>query len=170
MPKNEEDQEEVPDDHGAVIVAWDIPEFDRHDRSRGWFVTAGIIGVAVLAYALVTRNFLFAIIVLLAAIILYQQSTVAPKDIGFAITEGGLGVGPDFFAFKDVKNFWIHYEPPRGKTIFFTFKSSLRPGLSVPLRDENPVTVRQTLLRYIPEDQVRENEPITHAIGRNLKI
>lgn len=168
MPENNE--EEAPADHGNILAAWDIPEFDHHNRSRGWFIAAAIIGIAVLVYALVTRNFLFAIIVILAAIILYQQSTVAPKDIGFAITEGGLEVGPDFFAFKDIKNFWIHYEPPHGKTIFFTFKSSLRPGLSVPLRDENPVPVRQTLLRYVPEDQERENEPITHAIGRNLKI
>lgn len=159
-----------PVEHGSVLVTWDIPEFDHHDRSRGWLVTAVIVGVALLVYALATRNFLFAIIVLLAAIILYQQSTVAPKNLRFAITEGGLEVGPDYFALKDVKNFWIHYEPPRSKTIFFTFKSSLRPGLSVPLQDQNPVSVRQTLLRFIPEDQVRENEPLTHAIGRNLKI
>ncbi|MBI4414887.1 MAG: hypothetical protein HY566_01455, partial [Candidatus Kerfeldbacteria bacterium] len=75
-----------------------------------------------------------------------------------------------FYSYKDLATFWVVYEPPEVKRLFFTFKSSIRPHLAVPIEDQNPVAIRKTLQRYITEDLEREGEPATDALGRALKL
>lgn len=158
-------------DHGETLVSWSIPEYEQHDRSVGWYFFAVLVGIALLVWALVTASYLFAIIILMTAVILYRQASQKPAMLRFTITEDGLELGDrHFYSYKDLATFWIVYEPPDVKRLFFTFKSSVRPYLAVPIENQNPVAIRQSLKRYLPEDLEREGEPATDALGRALKL
>lgn len=158
-------------DHGATLMAWTIPEYERHARSIGWYILAVLAGIALLVWAFITASYLFAIIILMVAVILYRQASRTPATLHFALTEDGLELGDrHFYSYKDLATFWIVYEPPDVKRLFFTFKSSVRPYLAVPIENQNPVAIRKTLQRYIAEDLEREGEPATDAFGRSLKL
>ncbi len=158
-------------DHGKTLMSWSIPEYEQHERSFGWYALAVLVGIGLLVWALISANYLFAIIILMVAVILYRQATAIPAMLHFAITEDGLELGDrHFYSYKDLATFWVVYEPPEVKRLFFTFKSSIRPHLAVPIEDQNPVAIRKTLQRYITEDLEREGEPATDALGRALKL
>ena len=82
--------------------------------------------------------------------------------------DGG-SVDRDFFPWDELGRFWIVYQPPEVKKLFFRFKSSIRPIISVLLEKENPVSIRKTLLEYLAEDPNGE-EPASDQFSRVFKL
>lgn len=157
-------------DHGALRTAWEFPEYVMYPRSKRWYATVIVIGGLALIYAVATSNPLFALIVIMVGLIMALQRRRQPGRIRFGVTEDGLEVGRDFYAFNDLKQFWIAYKPPEVKKLYIQFKAGLRPMLIISLENENPLRVRKILLEYLAEDTEREDETTTEALARLLKF
>ena len=157
-------------DHGPALGQWIIPEYTQHERGRWWYVTAGVIAAALVVWAIWTVNFLFAVVIVLVAIILLVRHSEMPTQLMVSLYEDGVQIGEEFYSYKDFKSFWIIYEPPEVKTLYFDFKNAWRPRLPVPLEEENPLTVRSLLLKYLEEDLSRESEPTSDALSRVLRL
>ena len=48
-----------------VLVEWSAPEFDYHEKSSDWYWALGIITFGFFVLALLLKNWLFAILVVL---------------------------------------------------------------------------------------------------------
>lgn len=156
--------------HGKTFLSWEVDEYPRYQRTVLWYVIAGLIGTGFLWYALATVNFLFALIVIIFAIVVLLSGTRESHRIRVALTEDGLEIGTRFHAWKDFQNFWLVYEPPAIKVLYLMPRSSFQPAFGVPLEDINPNAVRETLLAYTQEDMEREDEPLADALARMLKL
>ena len=157
-------------DHGTAFFHWVIPEYTQHERGRGWYVVAGLVGIGLVAWAIYTTNFLFAVLIALTAIILLVRHSEMPSQLMVSIFEDGVQIGEQFFPFRDLKSFWIIYEPPEVRMLYFDFKSSWRPRLPVRLEEENPIQIRHFLLKYLEGDLSRESEPTSDALSRLLRL
>ena len=155
---------------GDVLHEWTIQEYDQHERGTWWYILMLSVGLVLVAYGLFTQNFLFSLIIILAAIILFLQSHQSPLQVPFRIAELGLMVGNRFYPYTELERFYIIYNPSEVKTLFIETKSVLRPTLRVPLLDQDPVTVRQTLLEFLEEDMEKEQEPLADRAARMWKI
>ena len=151
-------------------MSWQIYDRPHYERSGLWYVGAVAIGLGLIAYALVTLNFLFAFIILMFGIILLINANREPNRIAVSVTPDGIQVVRRRFAWKELKSFWIVYEPPAVKNLCLDFKSAWRPHLAIPLERQNPVEARKALLAFIEEDATREDESLTDFVGRVLKI
>jgi len=119
-------------------------------------------------YALATDNFLFAIIIILSAIILFLQSAVEPSHVPFAITELGIVLGNKFYAYNEFRAFYMIYNL-NTQTLFFDTKSAIRPDLRIPMVDVDPMDVREALQDMLEEDLEKE-EPLADRAARRWKI
>lgn len=153
-----------------VVHEWTIPEYEQPARGMWWYLIATIVAIALLIWAVVTLNFLFAVILVMSAVILARQTLKPPKRLRVRILETGISIGDTTYEYTELRNFWILYEPPHIKKLTLTFRSAFRPSISIPLEHQNPVPLRKTLKEYLPEDLEREGEPATDALGRILKI
>lgn len=156
-------------EYGAILAGWKIPEYTKHERGRRWYLWAGIVFALFLAYAIYTLDFLFAVILILAAVIIFIRAREEPMEIDFNIFEKGIGIGKKFYTWKDFICFYIIYEPPEVKNLYFNLKG-LRSRLSIPLNNQNPVRVREILLKYLVENLDEEREPLSEEYERFLKI
>ena len=153
------------------IIAWDVQEYEKHDRGRAWYVTAVILALLALVYSFWTSNFLFVVIIVIAAVVIILNDGREPEKVKFAISGEGLIIGKRFIDYDDLKNFSIIYKPRQNvKKLYFEFKNVLRPRLSINLDNMNPLPIREILLNYLPEDLERENEPLSEQLGRLFKI
>ena len=152
------------------LISWDIPEYNDHTRSRRWYITAGIGALLLLLYSVFTANFLFALIIIIAAIILLIQDKRKSPAINFAITPEGIFLGKNFYEYSKFKSFWLYYEPDENKLLFFEFKNNVRPRISIPLLNKNPLHIRKILLKFLEEDLEKENEPLSEQLTRLLKL
>lgn len=156
-------------DYGEVFFNWKFSEFDKHERSKSWYVWGSIVVVLLLLYSFITSNLLFGFITIIAALIIlmFQRSN---KEIDFSITEDGILVDEKFYDYKDIKNFFIIYQPPEVKTLYFELKAFFSPRIPASLVDQDPVKIRETLLQYIEEDLDRDNEPLSDQTSRMFKL
>jgi len=157
-------------ERGTTIHAWTFPSHVRPDRTPGWYLLAGLIVLGLIIYAVLTRNFLFAVIILVTSVIVVFNAYDVPRTVNFAIMSRGVKIDNLFYEWSLFSDFWIVYKPPRVKTLYFRFKSNIRPDIPVPLADENPLPIRQTLTGYLREDTTREDENIAEAVNRAFKL
>ena len=153
---------------GEPLYEWDVTEYERHTRGTLWHVLMISFGIMFVIYALATDNFLFAIIIILAGIILFLQSAVEPAQVQFALTEFGLVLGNRFYRYDEFRAFYMIYNQET-QTIFFDTKAALRPDLRIPLGDQDPMEIRDFLQSMLDEDLEKE-EPLADRAARTWKI
>lgn len=157
------------EDHGKNLIFWEVPEYVKYKRSTGWYIWLGIISLAVLVYSFFTSNFLLGVIVVMIITIIIAHNLGEPGTVNFSIYEDGIMLGSKHKPWSELKNFWIIYQPPEVKTLYFDLKG-LRPSLSVDLMDQNPVKVREILLKFLKEDLTHDKELTGDELSRLLKI
>ncbi|MFH1425815.1 MAG: hypothetical protein ABIG66_00055 [Candidatus Kerfeldbacteria bacterium] len=160
-----------PINKGRILAQWDFPEYEKPERGTIWYICAFGIGGGLLIWAVADGNFLFALMVLLFAFIIFTHHRREAMKLHFTLYERGIQVGDRFYLFREISNFAIIYEPPHIKRLYFEPKSSVvRRTISIPLLDQDPVRIRELLLDYLQEDLKREQESGSDALGRMLKL
>lgn len=151
-------------------INWQAPEFMKYERSLLWYLIFFIVGGLLLAYAIYTSNFLFAIILTLIAIVLIFSSFRQPRNFNVEIGQTGIKIGTRNYPYSQFRNFSIVYQPPEINTLYIEFKAPLRERLSLSMGELNPNQVRSYLLQYIIEDLEREEESLTDILSRILRF
>ena len=157
-------------DRGAVLARWEGKEHDEFSRGTWWYIIAGLVVLAILLFAYFDNNPLLAAIVVLAIFTFAISEYRGADTRAVEITEDGILVGTDFHPYETIRNFFIIYQPPQVKMLYFDPKRIYRPLTGVHLENQNPNDIREILLQYLPEDIEREEEPTSDFWGRLLKF
>jgi len=157
-------------DIGDEIVSWDTWDQPPHERSRTWYLVAGIVGVLLLIYAISSANFLFAIIVLMMGVIMLVNNLKHAEEVRVYVTELGILVGHEFYSFREIKDFSVVYDPPHTKLLYVDFVSVWKPLLTIPLEHADPNEIRDAILPYAFENLEREEETLTDLFRRLYKF
>ncbi|HBU07118.1 MAG TPA: hypothetical protein DEB09_03460 [Candidatus Magasanikbacteria bacterium] len=155
---------------GDILHKWTIQEYEQHDRGMIWYVVMILLGLGLVIYGIISGNFLFSLIIVLVAIILFLQSHQVPPQVLFQITELGIILGNRFYSYSEFSSFYLIYQPPEVKTLFLETKSALRPLISIPLLDMDPMEIKFSLKEFLIEDTEKEDEPISDRMARNWQI
>ena len=167
MPKNREKSKELEPKN----ISWPVPEYDKHEKGRGWYIFYSLIAFLLILYSFLSGNFLFAVIIIIAAIVIVLRDGQEPDFVKISLTEEGIMVGRKFYDYDEFKNFSLVYKPKQEiKNLYFEFNNSLKPRLSIPLKKMNPLLIRKNLLRYLPEDLDRTDRPLSEELGKLLKL
>jgi len=167
MPKNL-NKEDI--NFGEVLFGWEINEYEQHERDKRWYILMGVLSFFLLLYAVLTANYLFALVLVLFGVILFLQDMKEPVRLPFAITETGIILGNRYYSFSELQNFWIIYDPPMVKNLYFSTNNVLKHRLSVPLMDSDPIPIRDYLLEFLEENLEEEEEPLSEKLARNFKL
>jgi len=157
-------------DKGQVILNWHFQEFEKHDRSPLWYFIMFGISIALLVVSVITSNFLFAVIIVMFVVMILIQDKKIPAEIEIKIMDAGIEIGNKFFQYRDLKEFFIVYEPPILSNLFIRPKNKLTPTFNIPLLDQNPLKVRDTLLEFLSEDIDADEEPTSDFLSRLMKL
>ncbi len=121
------------------------------------------------AFGVWTGNYFF-VLLLLLFVLVFHLVWRQPHSVRCEISEDGVSVGATFYPYRELKRFWILYQPPEVKTLYLEFANLFKPRLPLSLMDQNPVAIRHALLDYLPEDLHRDEEPVLDQISRMLKL
>lgn len=152
-------------------ISWQIDEYEKHLRTKRWYITAICMALFFLIFSFFTGNFLFAVIIIIVSLVTILHDGQNPKRITIALAEEGVIVGQKMHDYDEIKNFSVIYKPSQKiKRLYFEFKNIITPRLSIPLEDMNPLPIREFLLKYLPEDLERTDEPLSEGLARILKL
>jgi len=153
------------------VISWNVPEYNTYDRSRNWYIVAGVVAFGFLVFSFLTHNFLFAVIVIIAVLMYVLNHGQEPMMINITLTDEGVIVGRKFYDYDELKNFSVLYKPKQGvRNLYFEFKSGIKHRISVQLDGMDPIVIREYLLRYLHEDLERTDLPLSEGLARLLKL
>lgn len=167
---------------GREIISWRVHEYDKHERTPNWYISAIAITLLLLFLSSFNislvpfsikfiPNFLFTVIVILGAIIIITHDGQEPPLVKVSLTTEGLVVGRKFYDYDEIKDFSVIYKPNQGvKNLYLEFNNPLKPRLSIPLEDMNPLQIRENLLKYVSEDLDRTDQPLSEALAKMFKL
>ncbi|MFA5644614.1 MAG: hypothetical protein WC928_03780 [Patescibacteria group bacterium] len=152
-------------------ITWEIEPLTKHQKDKRWYIIASIIALALIIYALIDKNYFFALIIIIASglIVFYDNEPI--RKINFTIKYDGVEMGKNFFSFESMSNFYIIYRPKEEvKKLYFEFKNPLKHRLSIQLYDQDPIIIRNYLLQYLNEDLEKENEPLSEGLAKMFRL
>jgi hypothetical protein len=159
------------DNKDVKNMSWRVPEYQHHHRGMVWYIIALLIMLALIIFCVVTSNFLFAFFIIIAGAILVIDDSRHPNKVRVEINEDGLYLGQKFYDFDEFKNFAIVYKPKEEiKNLYFEFKGGVKPRLSIPLQNRNPLLIKNFLIKYLDEDLERTQPPLSERLGGILKL
>jgi len=152
---------------GPKEFSWEIDEIKKYPRNKKWYIIASIVALALITYALITKNYFFALIIIMSSGLIVYFDNEPARKITFRIKYNQFEVGKNIFSFESVRNFYIIYKPQEEvKKLFVEFSNPLKHRLSIDLEDQDPVIIRNYLLQYLDEDLEKQHEPITEVISK----
>lgn len=151
-----------------ALLQWEAPEFEILQRDKKWYVLMMTILLIIISYALYTNSLVMAITFILIGVVGYIYINKEPRILNFAITEEGILVGRELYAFDNLKSFWIFYEPYGVKVISLHTDSYLAPYVHIPIHNQDPVEIRKILLEYILEE--KQEPGLTETLDRLIKL
>ena len=161
----------MEENYGEELLSWEMPEYTTYQRGKLWYVLAVVVSCGLIAYALYDHNYLFALIIVMFLVISIINNIKKPDNLDVVITTMGIGIGEKFYNFEVFHSFSVIYKPTEDlKMLYLEFGSILRPRVSVPLQDINPLKVREILINRISEDLERTDEPNTDFFSKKLKL
>ncbi len=164
------DQVKESEYYGKTLATWSFSEYQKHQRGFIWFAVVGIVSIGLITWTVVRSNFLFLGIILIILLVIFITSRREPDIIELKIYETGLAIGSKYYPYKNIKKFWVAYEPPLVKKLYLDVEGITRPLISIPLEDQNPLKIRDILIEYVEEDLENDGETASDAWERVLKL
>lgn len=161
-------EEELIAEHSEDVLAhWRTREFEQPQRSKKWHLFAALFLVLIISFAVYMDAMVMAITFILIGIVGYIYMGKEPRVLDFMITRDGILAGKELYNFKNLESFWIFYEEDL-KVISIHTDGYLAPYVHIPLADQDPVEVRDILLKYIPE--VEQEWTLIDRLEKLIKI
>ncbi len=145
-------------------ISWQIEEYNHRAKSPDWFWALGVIALAGASIAVISHDTLFAVFIVLGAIILGYYAAREPKVIEIAINEEGIKVKNYLYPYKKIKGFAID-EHPMGNQLLIETDRFITPLISIPL----PVSIETDELISLLEPKIPLLELKEHASHRIME-
>ncbi len=139
-------------DHQLDFV-WDAPEFIHYEKPVSWYWISMLSAIAILGFAMWQRNFLFGFFIIVAEILFLVWGNRESASIHFELNARGLTIGgKKQYPLNDIVA-WSADEAshPEWASIWFQFKTKIRPTLRVHLRKNRLAEFREAFGSIVSE-------------------
>ena len=138
-------------------IEWEAHEYNYYEKSLLWFLIYFIISFAILGLAVWFKNWTFVFLIILGASLIYIYALKPPRKIKMRIDARGITVEEKLYFYKDLKSFWIFYDPPHVKYLSLISKKLIVPQIKIPIGKQDPNEIRKMLLKFLPEEEHEES-------------
>ncbi|OGF83334.1 hypothetical protein A3B18_00035 [Candidatus Giovannonibacteria bacterium RIFCSPLOWO2_01_FULL_46_13] len=153
----EEEKTQVQSDHFLTLLSWEAPEYEYYEKNKDWYWSVGIVTIGFFILAIILKNWLFSIMVLISGFAVAMYGSKKPKIVQFSITSRGIKADKILYPFDNLKYFWINYDPPHIRELYLVSKKTLTTQISIPLGHIDPNEIREHLIKFIEEKEIEES-------------
>ena len=145
-------------------LSWQIEEYTHRPKGPDWFWALGVIALAGAAIAIIYHNILFAIFIIIAALILGFYAAREPDIIDIVISDDGIKIRKYFYQFEKIKGFGID-EHDLGNHLIIESDRIVTPFISIAL----PLTIDPEELRSLLKSKITEKPLKEHPSNRIME-
>lgn len=156
-------------DNAIESISWTALEFVPQDRPLWWFIVFFLAAGGLIAFGIYSKSIMTTILFSLLAVVTFGFAVKKPRRLGHILSAEGITIGRKLLPYREIRKFWLHYNPPMVKTLNIETTASVNNTFTLQLENQDPVAVKRFLKKYLPEDLERE-ETIADAIARKIKF
>ncbi|MEK7585490.1 MAG: hypothetical protein AAB455_03195 [Patescibacteria group bacterium] len=132
---------------------WEALEYEPRAKSPSWSAAIVIGAGVIILIAALMKNFLLAVLVLLAAFALILHGHKSPEQLLIIVNRHGVRVRHLLYPFNTLRSFWVHDDLEEKKMTLRSEKAFM-PYLHLPLPDDlDHEALRLFLLEHLEEDR-----------------
>lgn len=165
MPDKELNVISEKTDNKYPTIEWSVLEHAHQDRSSNWFWLVGIIGILGIVGAILLKNFLFAIIILISTFIIILYGSRRPEEIRINLSKKGLLIKNDLYPYNNIMYFSIKDYEESHKLMLYIDRA-ISPKVIIPIGDIDPDIIRDFLTKFVEEQPYEES--ISDLISERL--
>lgn len=143
------------------------PEYYHRHKTADWYWAVGIVSLSAIVTSIILGNFLLAVLLLIATLLLSVYASRPPHELDIEISDRGITIGKYRFSYSNMESFWIeHHEYPR---LLIKTNRTLLPHVVIPVGDlseEEKNEIREFLKTKLPEEE--QTEPLLEQIMEYL--
>ncbi len=145
----------------TVIFEWEGHEYAHNPKSGDWYWALGIVAIAGIVASILFANYLFAVLILIAAVTVALHGTKHPPLHRFRVAEHGLIIGDELHPFDNMISFSVleDIEGELPPILSIKNESWLSPHLMIPLGGVDADAVYEYFLHHVDEGKH------THSFG-----
>ncbi|HEY4475515.1 MAG TPA: hypothetical protein VJB92_02215 [Candidatus Paceibacterota bacterium] len=152
-------------------IHWSAPEFHYYEKDAAWYWLVIIGAIVLVGLALWQKNFLFAVFIIIAAILAITWGRKEPPMVDFILSEKGLDIGgKKFYSFESLEGFAII--PVRTNEelneLLLKSKNRLSGWIRIIIAAQRADAIKALFRKRLPE--VEYQETLTEHISRWLKF
>lgn len=137
-------------------ITWEAPEHRHTDKGNDWFWALGIVALSAAVVALLFKNFLFALLIVIGAGTMSLLAAKPPRVLSFTLTQRGILIDGSLYPYQMLVAFWIQDREGNHPLLIVDSSRFLTPHLLIPLEEIDPDVVREYLLKHLPEEELSE--------------
>ena len=145
-------------------ITWEAPEFEYLEKRADWYWILGIVAVFGVILAILLKNYLFAVLVLIGAGTMALYAKKLPETVKFTVSKHGVQVNKILYPYSSLESFWVNELKGEAPKLLLTSKKILALQIIIPLVDTPPEDVRNILLRHVEE--VEQGESVVERLSR----
>jgi len=156
----------IEEKKGAPIIIEKKPKIDnstfwrsfeeKKASQRGllWYVGIGVLVTALIIFALLQKNYLFLVFIILSATVYYFMNREGTNKHIIRINNQGIIIDSKTFSHEELKGFG-YLEKHNGECIIFETSSLTQKYILIPLKKDKEKII-EFLKKYLPEKQYEE--------------
>jgi uncharacterized membrane protein YobD (UPF0266 family) len=145
-------------------VGWQGPEHFHIEKTLDWYWAVGIISLASAVAAVLLNNFIFAILIVLAAFTLMMIASRTPRTVEMEVNDSGIVFGEFYYPYKSLESYDIEQVPEL--RILIKTKRLWMPVVIIPAHDADTEKIGKILSKHLKFEDLKES--VAHKIFEYL--
>ncbi len=168
LPKKEIAPVKVASNQDRPELSWEAPSFYFNPQKK--YLALLVIALALGGGAMLffSKDRLTAIFMLLSSSVLVLYSNKKPEVSKIRIDQAGITIGDVLYYYKDLKSFWIHYDPGNIKELSIESRRWYLPYVKVSIENKNPLIIRSLLVNFLAEKE--HEHSLVDIIARKIGL
>ena len=134
-------------------VAWTAAEFAEHQKGLGWYGVLALIAILLATgYYLVTKDYFFTGVIILAALMFGVYAARKPRTQQYHLSPNGVQVGEKTYGYQNFKNFSVAEDGSIASVIFMPL-ARFAPPLTIYVSQDVEDHVLSYLSLFLPFEQ-----------------
>jgi len=152
-------------------ITWSAPEYHYYEKNVSWYWIVLLMTIFFVGFALWQSNFLFAVFIIIASVLIIAWGKRPPRIITFSLSDKGLSVDEKkFYHFDSVEGFAIspdHMNDGFNELAIQT-KGRISGWIKIIIEEEQADAIKALLTKHIEE--LEYTESLADHLSKLLKF
>lgn len=135
---------------------WRAAEHEHREKESGWYLTIGFVALIFFVLALIQKNFLFAIFILMATGLLFSFARRRPVIYEFKVDKNGVWIDKKIYPYEKLIAFSVRDRVNQLHELVIHQRGTAKPHIHIPIDVITLRSVRPYLAEYLPEIEHEE--------------